>query len=151
MRHDVRRHDHQRPQQRARGIGICTPALGGHAMARSGRVGAALTIAAAASLAGASSQLPGSSLSPSRLPGWDMFGSPEVFALVLVGFSLLLSISGDSMVKGGIVALFGLAMSPVGLDRMCGAPRLTFGKHGDAWRAGHVPAYRGFSAFSKFA
>jgi putative tricarboxylic transport membrane protein len=55
------------------------------------------------------------------------FGPVEYFALAIFGLSVIISISGRSVVKGVMVGMFGLLLSAMGLDPISGYPRFTFG------------------------
>lgn len=55
------------------------------------------------------------------------FGPVEYFALALFGLSVIVAISGRSLVKGLMAGFFGLLISSVGFDPISGYPRYTFG------------------------
>lgn len=55
------------------------------------------------------------------------FGPVEYFALGVFGLSLVASLSGKSLLKGLLMAVFGLLIACVGLDPLTGHPRYTFG------------------------
>ena len=55
------------------------------------------------------------------------FGAPELFALVLMGLTLICSFGQVSMIKALISGIMGLVVMTVGLDPMMGTPRYTFG------------------------
>ena len=55
------------------------------------------------------------------------FGPAEYFALAVFGISMMISISGGSLLKGLIMGMLGLAISAIGLDPIMAYPRLTFG------------------------
>lgn len=55
------------------------------------------------------------------------FGPPEYFALAIFGLSMMISVSGKSIVKGLIAGAFGMLLATVGLDPILGYPRFTFG------------------------
>jgi putative tricarboxylic transport membrane protein len=55
------------------------------------------------------------------------FGPVEYFALAIFGLSVIISISGRSLVKGVMVGFFGLLLASMGLDPISGFPRFTFG------------------------
>jgi putative tricarboxylic transport membrane protein len=55
------------------------------------------------------------------------FDAPEYFAIVLFGLSGVVSLSGNSMVKGLISLCIGLLIATVGVDETYGADRFTFG------------------------
>jgi putative tricarboxylic transport membrane protein len=54
------------------------------------------------------------------------FGPPEYFALMILGLTMVSSFAGRSVLKAIISALFGLALSTVGLDSETGVARYTF-------------------------
>ncbi|MDK2896707.1 MAG: putative tricarboxylic transport rane protein [Candidatus Atribacteria bacterium] len=55
------------------------------------------------------------------------FGPAEYFALGLFGLSMMIAVSGTSVVKGLIAGFIGLALSLVGLDPMLATPRFNLG------------------------
>jgi len=55
------------------------------------------------------------------------FTPPAYFALGVLGLSVIVSLSGDSLLKGLIAALFGLMVSTIGTDPVSGISRFTFG------------------------
>ena len=55
------------------------------------------------------------------------FGPPEYFALALFGLSMMVSVSGVSVVKGLMAGAFGMLLATVGQDPIVGFPRFTFG------------------------
>jgi len=55
------------------------------------------------------------------------FGAPELFALVLLGLTLICSFGQTSIVKALISGVLGLVIMTTGLDPMMGTPRFTFG------------------------
>lgn len=55
------------------------------------------------------------------------FGPAEFFALALFGLTMMVSVSGQSVVKGLLTGFFGLLLSSIGTDPMLGMPRFTFG------------------------
>jgi putative tricarboxylic transport membrane protein len=56
------------------------------------------------------------------------FGAPELFAIVLLGLTLICSFGQKSVIKGLISGVIGLIIMTVGLDPMVGSPRFTFGQ-----------------------
>jgi len=102
--------------------------LDGHAMARQGRAGPALTIAAIASfIAGTFSVVMLTVLAPPIAEAALSFGPPEYFALTLLGLSAISGLTGKSRAKGYAMALLGLGLAMVGIDPIDGAQRFTFG------------------------
>lgn len=55
------------------------------------------------------------------------FGPIEYFSIALFSLTLVASVSGDSMVKGLLSALLGVAISLVGISPIDGLPRYTYG------------------------
>lgn len=100
----------------------------GYPLAKQGRAGAALGIASIGSFIGGIFSILGLALIGPTLANQALkFGPPEFFALVFLGLSLLIGLMGKSLVKGLIGALFGLALSFVGLDISSGVARFAFG------------------------
>jgi len=54
------------------------------------------------------------------------FGSPEIFALMVLAFATFIGLGGDDIPKTLFSIFIGLAMSAVGLDIISGQPRLIF-------------------------
>jgi putative tricarboxylic transport membrane protein len=102
--------------------------LDGYAMARKGRAGPALTIAAIGSfVAGTFSVVMLTVLAPPIAEAALSFGPPEYFALMLLGLTCVSGLTGESRSKGYGMAFIGLALATVGLDPMTGDPRFNFG------------------------
>ncbi|MCL5040444.1 MAG: tripartite tricarboxylate transporter permease [Firmicutes bacterium] len=103
--------------------------LDGYQMARQGRAGVALGIAALGSFfAGSMGVALLMFFSPLLADFALTFGPPEYFALMVLGFTALAGLSGTSPLKGLISVLLGLLIATVGLDVMTGTSRLTFGR-----------------------
>jgi putative tricarboxylic transport membrane protein len=102
--------------------------LDGHAMARQGKAGKALGIAAIgsfiagtfATLVVAAIALPLSHLAIS-------FTAGNYFALMVLGLSLAIVLAGGNVLNGFCMLLIGVIMAMVGADQITGLPRLTFG------------------------
>lgn len=102
--------------------------LDGYAMARKGRAGPALTIAAIGSfIAGTFSVVMLTLLAPPIADAALSFGPPEYFALMLLGLTCISGLTGDSLAKGYGMAFMGLGLAMIGLDPMTGDPRFNFG------------------------
>ena len=102
--------------------------LDGNAMARQGRAGPALTIAAIGSfVAGTFSVVMLTLLAPPIAQAALSFGPPEYFALMLLGLSAISGLTGKARAKGYAMALLGLGLAVVGLDPIDGSQRYTFG------------------------
>jgi len=103
-------------------------ALDGYQMARKGRAGPALGMAAIASfIAGTFSQLGLLLLAPPLADIALDFGPPEYFSLMLLGLTIVIGLSGKSLLKGLIAGVFGLMIAMVGQDPMTGLARYTYG------------------------
>src|SRR6266536_3443992 len=102
--------------------------IDGYAMARKGRAGAALAIAAVGSfIAGTVSVVALMLLAP-PLAGFALrFGPPEYFALLLLGLLVLAYMSGGSMLKSVAMAALGLLLGMIGIDQMTGYFRFAYG------------------------
>lgn len=106
---------------------VCTT-LDGYPMAQKGKVGEALGYSIMSSAIGG---LIGGLIllvsAPLLAEVALKFGSPEYFALAVMGLSVVSSLSGNSISKGVIGASFGLFLATVGIDPMSGVERFTFG------------------------
>lgn len=102
--------------------------IDGYAMARKGRGGAALAIAAVGSyVAGTASVIALMFLAPPLARFALRFGPPEYFALLLLGLLVLAYMSTGSMVKALAMAVFGLLLGMIGIDQMSGYFRFHYG------------------------
>jgi putative tricarboxylic transport membrane protein len=102
--------------------------LDGYPMAKQGRAGLALVISALVSAVGifASMILFAAAAIPIARLALE-FGPSEMFALVLFGLTVMISISSKSMIKGVLAGVAGLALATVGRDPITGDQRFTFG------------------------
>jgi len=102
--------------------------IDGYAMARKGRAGAALAIAAVGSyFAGTVSVVLLMFLAPPLASFALRFGPPEYFALLLLGLLVLAYMSSGSMLKALAMAAFGLLLGMIGIDQMTGYFRFAYG------------------------
>jgi putative tricarboxylic transport membrane protein len=102
--------------------------LDGHAMARQGRAGPALGIAAFGSfISGTLSILILTVLAPLLVKVTLSFGPPEYFSLMVLGTTLVTYFTHGSMLKALIMALVGVLLGSVGVDSISGRYRFTFG------------------------
>ncbi len=103
--------------------------IDGYEMARRGRAGPALGIAAFGSfLAGTLGVAALMLLAPSLARVALAFGPPEYATLLLLSLSLIVYLTGRNPAKGAAAALLGLWLSVVGVDLITGKPRFTFGQ-----------------------
>ncbi|OGP55216.1 MAG: transporter [Deltaproteobacteria bacterium RBG_13_52_11b] len=101
--------------------------LDGYQMARQGRAGPALGIAAFGSFIAGSLSLIGLTLLTVPLADTALkFGPPEKFALMSLGLTLVSYLARESMIKALAMAVLGLMISFIGLDIIMGEPRFTF-------------------------
>src|SRR5512140_1054438 len=102
--------------------------LDGYQMAKQGRAGAALSVAAIGSwIAGTLSVVLLMSFAPALAKFALRFGPPEYFGLAMVAFGMLTVFGGGDPMKIIISTLVGLFISCIGLDIMSGVPRYAFG------------------------
>jgi putative tricarboxylic transport membrane protein len=102
--------------------------IDGYAMARKGRAGAALAIAAVGSYIAGSVSVIGLMLLAPPLAAFALrFGPPEYFALLLFGLLVLAYMSSGSMLKSLAMAALGLLLGMVGIDQMSGYFRYAYG------------------------
>jgi putative tricarboxylic transport membrane protein len=102
--------------------------LDGYAMARQGRAGPALGIAAFGSFIGGTVALFGLAyLAPALAEFGLHFGPPEYAALMFFGLTALVYLAHGPMDKALIMAFAGVLIASVGLDPVTGSPRFTFG------------------------
>jgi putative tricarboxylic transport membrane protein len=102
--------------------------LDGYQMARKGRAGAALGIAAISSFVAGTVGVIGLMLLAPPLAKMALsFSSPEYFALMALGLSMVVLLAGESLVKALLAMLVGLWIAGVGIDLFSDASRFTFG------------------------
>jgi putative tricarboxylic transport membrane protein len=102
--------------------------LDGHQMARQGRAGAALGMAAISSFIAGTVGVVGLMLvAPTLAKVALTFGPPEYAALMILSLTTIGGLLGQSLVKGLITAVFGLMIGTVGIDTQSGVSRFTFG------------------------
>ena len=102
--------------------------IDGHAMARQGRAGSALGIAAIGSFVGGT--LATVALVVVAMPLATLalkFGPAEFFALMVAGLCLVVGLAGKNILAALLMTVIGLLLAMIGLDPVRGAPRFTFG------------------------
>jgi putative tricarboxylic transport membrane protein len=103
-------------------------ALDGHEMAKRGRAGAALGIAALGSFfAGCVATLIIAGIGAPLTRLALLFGPAEYFALMVFGLGLAIVLARGSVLKAVIMVVLGLLLSTVGTDLETGQERLTLG------------------------
>jgi putative tricarboxylic transport membrane protein len=124
--------------------------LDGHQMALQGRAGAALGIAAFGSfIAGTLSVVGITLLAPPLAKTALQFGPPEIFAVLLLGFTLITQLSGGSNARAAAMALLGMLLGTVGIDPISGVARFTFGVMALNDGVGLVPIIMGLFGVSE--
>src|SRR6187549_315810 len=102
--------------------------IDGHQMARQGRAGAALAVAAIASFfAGCISTALIAGFAPPLARVGQSFGAPEYFSLMLLGLVAAVVLAHGSVVKAVAMIVLGLLVGLVGTDGNTGGTRFTFG------------------------
>jgi putative tricarboxylic transport membrane protein len=102
--------------------------LDGYQMAKQGRAGPALGIAAFGSFIAGTIGVIGLMLFAPTLAKFALrFGPPEFFSLALMSLTLVTYVSKGSVVKNLLMACVGLTMSMVGTDPITSRARFTFG------------------------
>ncbi len=100
----------------------------GYQMARKGRAGAALGIAAIASFIAGTVGVLGLMLIAPPLAKFALsFSSPEYFALMCLGLAMVVLLAGKSLVKALLAMLVGLWIAGMGIDLFSSTSRFTFG------------------------
>jgi putative tricarboxylic transport membrane protein len=102
--------------------------LDGYQMARQGRAGPALGIAAYSSfIAGTIGVFILMFLAKPLAEVAIKFGPAEYFSLMILGLAVLTYLSHGSMIKAVIMATLGVSLSQIGMDIVSGQLRFTFG------------------------
>jgi TctA family transporter len=108
-------------------IGSAATVLDGHPMAKRGEAGRAFGASFSSSIVGG---LFGSILLALSIPILRPFmlaiGTPELLAVCVLGLTLVASVSQGAVIKGLIVAIFGLLLAAVGDEAQSGQLRWTF-------------------------
>ena len=103
--------------------------LDGYQMARQGRAGAALGIAAISSFIAGTVGVLGLMLVAPPLARFALkFAPPEYFALMALGLAMVVFLAGKSMLKALLALLVGLWFATVGTDLFSAQSRFTFGR-----------------------
>ena len=120
--------------------------LDGNQMAKKGRAGAALAISAWGSFIAGTISVVVLTFTADKVAIMALnFGSPEYFAICVLGLVILTNLTGKNPVKSLLMVLFGLALGTIGMDDVlachalisatcsCGAYRVWRGGHGCLW------------------
>jgi putative tricarboxylic transport membrane protein len=124
--------------------------LDGYQMAKRGRAGPALGIAAFGSfIAGTFAVIALTFVGP-LLAGIALkFGPPEYFSLMIVGIMVLTFLSSGSMIKSLMMAAVGLILGGIGMDAISGKYRFTFNIQVLLDGVGLVPTVMGLFGISE--
>lgn len=124
--------------------------LDGYQMARNGRAGPALGIAAwgsfiAGTIANVGLMLVALPLAHAALS----FGPPEYFALMCTGLLIVTYLAQGSVLKAVMMALVGIILGSIGLDVITGLPRFTLGINELTDGVGIIPLVMGLFGISE--
>ncbi|WP_455555560.1 tripartite tricarboxylate transporter permease [Comamonas sp.] len=104
-------------------------AMEGNKMAKSGRAGAALATAAMGSfVAGTMATVVVTLFAPGVAEFAVRLGPPEYFMLMVLAFTTVSAVLGQSTLRGMTALFLGLSMGCIGMDQISGAARYTGGK-----------------------
>ncbi|MDX2205275.1 MAG: tripartite tricarboxylate transporter permease [Hyphomicrobiaceae bacterium] len=118
--------------------------LDGHEMAKRGRAGPALGMAALASFAaGTVSIVLLMLVAPTLARVAVAFGPPEYFSLMVLGLTVLAFMTQGSIAKALLMACIGIVLGLIGIDQITGIPRLTFDRMELVDGIGLVPVVMG--------
>jgi len=124
--------------------------LDGYAMARQGRAGPALGIAAFGSFIAGTLSVVGLMLLAPPLAKFALkFGPPEYFTLMVMGVTVLTYLAHGSMSKALIMAAFGIVLGLIGLDSISASQRFTFNRLELLDGIGLVPIVMGLFGISE--
>lgn len=122
----------------------------GFPLSQRGEAGKAIGVATIASFVGGIiGALIMSFLAPEIAVFGLRFGPPEFFALAVFGLTMIISISGESLLKGAIAALVGLLITTIGFDPLSGVPRFHFGNENLLGGITFIPALIGLFGFAQ--
>lgn len=102
--------------------------LDGYPMAQKGQAGKALGVSLTASLiGGVLSSIALLTIAPTLGKIALSFGPVELFAIAVLGITIIGSLSAGSAIKGILSGMIGLLIAMIGMDPITGTPRFTFG------------------------
>lgn len=118
--------------------------LDGYQMARQGRAGPALGIAAFGSFIAGTISIFGLMLAAPALARFALrFGPPEYFSLIFLAFSILIYLAAGSTLKAILIAAVGVFAGTIGTDFITGDPRFVYGSLTLSDGIGLVPVVMG--------
>lgn len=102
-------------------------ALDGYQLAKKGKAGVALSIAAIGSFVAGIISLVGLVLMAKPLSEMALkFGPAEYFSLMILGLCAVSGLAGKSMTKALMMTVLGLLLATIGLDSVSGVARFTY-------------------------
>ena len=102
--------------------------LDGNQMAKKGRAGAALSIAAYGSFFAGTLGIIALTFLAEKIAGLALtFRSPEYFSVCVLGLIILTNLTGKNSLKSLLMVLIGLMLGTVGMDDVFGVSRFDFG------------------------
>ena len=103
--------------------------IDGYQLAKQGRAGVALGVAAIGSFVGGIIAVIGLTFIGPHLSNFALkFGPPEFFAMMMLALLMLVALMGKSLVRGLIAAVIGLLIAMIGMDPVSGVIRFTYGQ-----------------------
>lgn len=124
--------------------------IDGYQMARQGRAGPALGIAAFGSfIAGTIATFMIMVISPPVMKFALTFGPPEYFSLMFLGLTVIAYLGQGSLLKALMMACFGIFLGTIGTDIISGIERFTYGSVTLMDGLGVVPAAMGLFGISE--
>jgi putative tricarboxylic transport membrane protein len=122
----------------------------GYPMARQGRGGAALGVAAIGSFVAGTMGLMFLSVLAVPLARYALdFGPPEIFAVMVLAFIMVSSLARGNMIKCFVSLFLGLLLSTIGQDVVSGETRLTWGSMQLVDGVDFIPAVVGLFGLSE--
>ncbi|MBT7582979.1 MAG: C4-dicarboxylate ABC transporter permease [Kordiimonadaceae bacterium] len=124
--------------------------LDGYPLSQKGEAGRAWSMSVFASFVGGfTGALIMTFLSPQISQLALEFSAAEYFGLATFGLSIIISVSGKSILKGLMVGFLGLLISTIGMDPISGYPRFTFGSMNLFEGPAFIPTLIGLFAFAE--
>ena len=124
--------------------------IDGYQMARQGRAGPALGMSAMGSFIAGTFSVAGIMLLAPPLTSIALrFGPPEIFGLLILGFTMVTYLTAGSKLKAVAMALLGMLLGTIGLDPIAASPRFTYGSVTLGDGLGLVPIIMGLFGISE--
>lgn len=102
--------------------------IDGFPLAEKGEARRAIGLATVASFVGGTiGALIMTALAPVLARAGLAFGPPEFFALTLFGLAMIVAVSGQDLLRGGLAAALGVLVTTIGFDPISASVRYTFG------------------------